>query len=375
MKKLGWLLVGLFSLSAVGAEKDPRPDMHKLAAEISALQKFMFTESEFSLPANDAAIRKSIGSLESHLEHLGQGTFADDPALKANLSMLRQHVSDASRAFRENGKPFARYMLQSSLQMCIACHTRKKAADFAWPEPEASQIPALDQADYYFATRQFKKGAAIYEKIVAESAGKRGSHWDVRRSLLSLAVYYARVVEDPAAGAAYFSGLAERQELAPYLREEMKAWGKEFRAWSKEKPGAEPGKSTESALVARAKQLLRHDDFSLANDPGRSFHVRRLRAASLLQAALEAPGGKSPVKGDALLLLGQIYPKISSSLFFRFGEMYLKTCIQDYPKSKLARSCYVALEQTVTDGYSGSGGTDVPEAEQVELMRLHRIAY
>ena len=90
---------------------------------------------------------------------------------------------------------------------------------------------------------------------------------------------------------------------------------------------------------------------------------------------LEAPGAKSPTKGQALLLLGQIYPRISSSLFFRFGDMYLKACITDYPKSATAKQCYVALERIVAEGYTGSGGTNIPSDEEVELMRLKRLAY
>jgi hypothetical protein len=81
------------------------------------------------------------------------------------------------------------------------------------------------------------------------------------------------------------------------------------------------------------------------------------------------------MKAEALLYLGQIYPRLSSDLFFRFGDMYLKACISDYPKTSGARACYVALEFSVTEGYSGTAGTDIPEDEQVELMRLKRLAY
>lgn len=369
------LLMILAIATAAWAEgKDPRPDMHVMAAEISALQKYLFSEAEFSAPGNEKKIKESLNTLDSHLAHLSKGAFEGDPVLQVNLGLLQQHIKDARRSFDTGGKPFARYMLQSSLQMCIACHTRRKAADFSWPEPEVKDAPLIDRADYLFATRQFTKGKQVYEDLIQGFPGNKAGVWNVQRALLAMAVYYSRVTEDAAGGAAYFAKAGANENIPVYLREELSAWAKEFKDWAAEKPQS-PGKMTESQLLAKAKKLLRHDDFSLMSGSQRSFHVRRLRSASLLQQLLEAPGAFSPMKGEALLLLGQIYSRLSSNLFFRFGEMYLKACITGYPKTATARSCYVALESIVTEGYSGSGGTNIPDDEQIELIRLKRLAY
>ncbi|MGZ3694272.1 MAG: hypothetical protein ACXWQO_08730 [Bdellovibrionota bacterium] len=369
-----FLILLLGSLTAFAEEKDPRPDMHALAAEISGMQKYIFSEADFSAPANDAKIKESIDTLDTHLSHLSKGTFEGDPVLQVNLGLLQQHIKDAKRSFAEGQKPFARYMLQSSLQMCIACHTRRKAADFSWPEVDAKNIPLIDKGDYLFATRQFSKGRQVYEELVQGYPENKAGVWNLQKALLAMAVYFSRVTEDPAGGAVYFSKVGANEKIPAYQREELKAWAKEFAAWAKEKP-QKAEKLTESQLLAQAKKLLRHDDFSLVSELERSFHVRRLRAASLLQQLLESPGGFSPMKGEALLYLGQIYSRISSNLFFRFGEMYLKACITGYPKTQISRSCYVALESVVTEGYSGSGGTNIPDDEQIELMRLKKLAY
>ncbi len=368
------VLITHSGFAKAGAETDPRPDMHEMAKEITTLQKFVLSEADFGAPKNEARIKQSLGALQKHLEHLGKKSFGHDPALKINAQLLRSHIGDASRSFAEGSKPFARFMLQSSLQMCIACHTRHQAADFSWPEPEAAGLPKLDRADYYFATRQFSKGKAIYESLVNAQAAEGVSPWDLRRALLTLAVYYARVKEDPKGGAEYFRGVGENRKLPLYIQEECKAWAGEFADWGRE-AGASPVKATETELLARAKKLLRSDDFSLVSDVGRSFHVRRLRASALFHRVLESPGEKSPAKAEALLYLGQIYPKISSNLFFRFGEMYLKACVQDYQKTATARACYVALELLVTEGFTGSAGTNIPAADEAELIRLKRLAY
>lgn len=360
-----------FVLSANAA--DPRPDMHALAQEITAMQKFLLTEADFSDPKNEKSIKESLTVIDKHVQHLGEGTFAEDPALKVNLSLLQQHISDAKRSFDTGGKSFSRFMLQSSLQMCIACHTRGKTQDFALPESDLSKLKPEDKADFYFATRQFEKGRAEFENMILNFPKNEVGLFPLRKALISMAVYYSRVKSDPAAGAAFFEKAGNNTNLPSYLQRELKDWSKDFKKWAKEKNAKEP--NSDSQLLQQAKDILKSDDLSLISDSGRSFHVRRLRASVLLHKILESSSGKSPAKGEAIFYLGQIYHRISSNLFFRFGELYLKTCISEYPKTSTARKCYEGLERALSEGYSGSGGTNIPDDESIELARLRRLAY
>ncbi len=371
------ILVALFLiLPLVGnAAEDPRPDMQVMASEITSIERFLLSESDFKNSVNDSSLKHSMLVLSTHLEHLSKGTFAEKPALKVNLDLLRQHVSDAQRAFNEGNKSYSRYMLQSSLQMCIACHTRGKSLDMNLPDADLSKANQEERAEFLFATRQFEKGRVEYEKIIDGYPGNHAGLPGVHKAMVALAVYFARIKEDPKGGEAYFEKLSANEALPIYVKNQAKAWSHEFQSWSKEKKADDSAKLTESQLVAKAKKLVKTDDFSLIDSGDKSFHVRRLRASALLHRALESPGAKSPAKGEALYLLGQIYHRIDSSLFFRFGEMYLKACVREYPKTAIARSCYVALEQSVSEGYTGSGGTDVPEDEQVELLTLKRLAF
>jgi hypothetical protein len=367
-------LVFCLPLLAAAAEKDPRPYMHVFAKEIAALQRYIFSEGGFTAPENSGKIEESLHKITEHAKSLQGKVFKEDPALKTNADLLAAHMSETERLFKSGNKPFARFMAQSSMQMCIACHTREKSFDFALPEAELEGLSPLDKANFYFATRQFEKGKEIYVGAVGAYPGNGISAMQLRSSLLALAVYFAKVKEEPAQAAAYFEKIAARKDLPPYLQSEAKAWARDFKDWSAEKAPAK-AKPTELVLIGRAKQILAADDFSLIGDSDRQFHIRRLRASSLLHQVLEAPGDRSPAKAQALLLLGQIYQRVSYNLFFRFGEMYLKTCIQEYKKTREAKNCYDALEQMLSEGYTGSLGTNVPEDEQVELFRLKRLAY
>lgn len=366
-------LVVLPTTSFAAEKKDPRPDMHVLAQEITALQKYLLSDASFSDPKNAASIQSSLAKINAHVSTL-PATFKNDSALSANASLLASHMTETERLFQAGNKSFARYMAQSSLQMCIACHTREKSVDFALPDSELEGLSAIDRANFYFATRQFEKGRNSHTELVAGFPGNKITNVQLRNSLLALAVFYARIKEDPKAAADYFTLVAGRSDLPTYLKSEVSAWAKDFGRWAKEKPDS-AAKMSERDLVLKAKKLLAADDFSLIGDSDRKYHVRRLRASALLHRAMEAPGAQSPSKGEAILLLGQVYDRISYNLFFRFSEMYLKACVREYKKTKFARQCYDALEQVVSEGYTGSGGMNIPEDEQVELFQLKRLAY
>jgi cytochrome c553 len=361
----------LFSPLSFATEKDPRAGMQVLAQEITALQKYLLSEATFSAPENSAAIQKSLKRITEHVKGL-PATFKGDAALSTNAALLASHMEETTRLFEGGKKSFARYMAQSSLQMCISCHTREKSVDFALPESDLGALSPIEKANFFFATRQFEKGRDIYAQVVASYPGSLNST-QLRHALLSLAVFYARVKESPKEAAEYFSMVSKRAELPAFLAAEVGAWAKDFSAWAKEKP-AGLDKATETQLLAEAKKILSADDFSLIGDSDRKFHVRRLRASALLHRALET-SGTSPAKGEAILLLGQIYDRIAYNLFFRFGEMYLKACVREHKKTKIARRCYDALEEIVAEGYTGSSGMNIPEEEQVELFQLRRLAY
>lgn len=360
----------LFSVLSFAA--DPRPDMHVLAQEISKMEKFLISESEFTSKTNEETIKSSLESLNLHLKKLEQGTFAQNSAMQANLLLMNRHLTDANRYFQEGNKSFSRYMIQSSLSMCIACHTRGASEDFALPDVELKNASPTDRAEFFFATRQFGKGKEVYENMVLDYPRNKIGPYQLRKALLALAVYYTRIKEDPKKGISYFQKL-NMKNFPIYIQKEVKAWVEDFKSWSFEKKEVTKNPS-EAQLLIQAKKLLKSDNFSLIGDVDRKFHIRRLRASSILHKILEFPGN-SPAKGEALLYLGQIYHRVAYQLFFRFGEMYLKSCIMDYKKTKIAKDCYVALEQMVTEGYSGSAGISIPDEEEAELNQLKLMAF
>ncbi|RZA08591.1 MAG: hypothetical protein EOP11_04375, partial [Proteobacteria bacterium] len=310
-----YLLLAILGLPATGLaarkKPDPKPPMHALAAEISVLERFLLSEAEFSNPKNEKVISASVESMRRHVAPLDdkKGPFGEDPALRANAAQLGRHLGDAARSFRSGDKNFARYMLQSSLSMCIACHTAGKVQwDFHLPEGKAASAPPLERANFLFATRQFEKGKDLYDKLIEDYPGNKAERTDVQKALNALAIYYVRVKEDPSAGASYFSDIAKESWASETDRQEFRAWAEYLKAWSKESAPALKG---EGAVLAEAHRVLGADDLSAIGKGTGDEYVRRLRASALLHKVLETPGPASAEKGEALYLLGQVYQRLN----------------------------------------------------------------
>lgn len=364
---IGILFALLLVSPAHTLEEIPDVEMHVMTKEILVLQRYMFSESAFMDAKNEQAIRNAFPVLEKHLKRLKEQVFTKEPFLRTTTSMLAEQVSDADEAFRENQKHYARYVLVSSLQMCIACHTRTASSDFVLPEEELKGASMLEKANYYFATRQFDKGRDLYEQVLKEMEGDESTS-RVRSVALALAIYYARVKEDPEKGRRFFSNLAKGKQFTKEQREEFREWALSFERWPKGKPSyIEPISDAEAIKLAR--RLLREKSGAPANE------IRQLRASSQLHSVLEAPGGPSPIKAEALLRLGKIYASLDFPLYYRFGDMYLKACIMEYKQTKEAQDCYKALEQVVKSRIGQGSQNGAANMEEVELFRWKKIAY
>lgn len=351
---------------AFASDQIPDVDMHAVVKEVVALQRYMFSEAEFLSAKNENAIKNSFPLLEKHLGRLKSEVFQDQPNLKANVSMLSDQISEAAQAFGKGHKSFARYTLVSSLQMCIACHTRTTNADFVLADSEMAGANRLEKADYYFATRQFVKGREIYEQILSDPS-KKDPAGSIALASLALAVYYAKVKENPKEGGAYFLGLSKNKKFSETQRNRFLAWAEEFQRWAPQKG--------EAVIISDAEAMGQARDLLKKKTEGAAAEIESLRASSLLHKILEGPGETSPLKAEALLALGKIYEKLDYPLYYRFGDMYLKACISDYKKTKPAQECYKAFHSAVKKRV-GKGGANAPaNIEEADLFRWRKIAY
>ena len=231
---MNWPKTLLFAFCAHASEQFPDVDMHAMTKEVMRLQRTLFSPEEFGAARNREEIRGALAGLTKHLGHLREKVFTDQPVLRTNVKLLSNLVAEADRSFRVGDKAFARYELMSSLQLCVACHTRTRSPDIVLAEGDFKGATEREKADFYFATRQFEAGKQIYEALL-----KTAKPADMLEIATPLLIFYSRVKEDPAGGEAFFSQQAANAQLPQAERRRFAAWAADFAAWRKEPKVAE----------------------------------------------------------------------------------------------------------------------------------------
>ena len=155
-----------------------------------------------------------------------------------------------------------------------------------------------------------------------------------------------------------------------FFRSEMKGWKESVDMW-KEEPAKE-GK-TEKDLYEQAVNLNNAARLKQRYPLDHSADVLYLRASTAVHEMLSlAPQGKHAAEG--LLLAGNAYRLLGEPVVTPLPEMYFEACVRQSPHTQVARQCYERFEESIYFGYSGSGGTFIPDDIQELMKELKGIA-
>ena len=98
-----------------------------------------------------------------------------------------------------------------------------------------------------------------------------------------------------------------------------------------------------------------------------------LRASAYLNLAL----GKQPTfsqRGEALYLLGVCAAGLKSPLLWDVDQLFFEACVRENAHRPVAARCFEQLSDRVYFGFTGSGGTHVPDDEMERLTELRALA-
>ena len=296
-----------------------------------------------------------------------------DPTLPFVSSLFAREIKRAYATLTEGHVEYARDVLKHATGFCIACHTRNdKGPDFPTLDvsPKIAKLPAIERVEIFAAVRQFDRALEEVESILSDTkqASTRPFEWaKALREGLNLAV---RVKHDPDRVLALIERAGKAGKIPDFVQENLSAWRASVVDWKAERPtlqNTEEGMYVEAvrlAEAARAKQKYPLDH---------SADVLFLRASAAVHDFLgKYPDGRKTAEG--LLLAGTIYDILQDRLTSPLPEMYYEACVRQMPHSDVAQKCYRQYEASVFFGYSGSGGTAIPEDVQQLMEELRRKA-
>ncbi len=344
-----------------------RNRMDKVYAAFRTLPEYTSDEKKFSDPENEKEILRLIDSLRTnfHGDALFQADNAEDPGYASTLRVLRDMLDDARNRFAEGRKGYARWRLKNTTNYCISCHSRDQVdQNFPGVEQHLEELNAYEKGEFYFATRRF----ALARRSFLEAAADQNLSLYRMDALRKWLVIYTRVQPKPLEALRTLERFRKKGILTRYEDTEVKGWMTSLRRWRTERT------SISTSALRKAENLMRQAE-SVSNSvlDGRGT-VEYLRATSILHGLLEDGKVKQADRGHVLYLLGKAYSSLPNVFVYELPDLFLEQCIRESPGSDDAKKCYGIYRENVVVGFSGSGGTRIPDDVEENLRELHRLA-
>ncbi|MBA2490705.1 MAG: hypothetical protein H0V34_03005 [Gammaproteobacteria bacterium] len=130
---------------------------------------------------------------------------------------------------------------------------------------------------------------------------------------------------------------------------------------------------TEPALYEEMSRLFTAAKAAQLYPKDTGANIEYLRASTTAHELL-ARFPDSKHAAEAFFIAGSAYDVIGDPILWPSHERYFEACVRRAPHSRIAVRCYERFEQSVYIGYSGSGGTFIPEDMQKRMSELKRIA-
>jgi len=321
----------------------------------------------FADPANRATILDALNRLADGGERLERHGAHGEASFAFLSHSLARDTRDIERRFEAGRTDEARFLLQHTTEMCVACHTRLPDAterplgrNFMAEEALAA-LPPDQRAEFEMATRQFEAAATSFESVLADPANSPAD-LDLEGIPDTYLELCLRVLNDRARAGRSLRLLLKRDDLPDLMRRNVDAWVASLADLPEFAPDASPVDEARK-WVAHAKDRSKFRD-------DRQALVPLVAASGLLHRFLESRNERSPEVGEAYYLLGLIDASVGRSFWASQTEPLLETAIRIGPGEPYAPKALALLEEFVVAGYTGSAGTHVPPDERRRLDEL-----
>jgi hypothetical protein len=294
-----------------------------------------------------------------------------DPSIALLAGRFDVDLRHALQALEHGDVDYGKQLLGMTASHCIACHTRHERGpdlqDFEL-DPRVEALSRIERAELFAATRRFDRALEVYRAILA---GDAAAHWlDWERALHDALTIAIRVKQSPDLAAGIVR-LVLAQPAAPlFMKQNAQRWSESISRWKTEPA---PARATERELQLEMRRLIDEARASQKYPADRGADILFLRASAaahnLLQRSLEGEQA-----AEAIHVLGIAYDVLNDPPLWPMHEIYYEACIRQAPHTPIAGDCFRRYEETVYVGYSGSGGTFIPEDVRATLVQLRRLA-
>lgn len=347
--------------------------MRSMAGDFKVLLPLVLNRPAFFHSGNEALIGKHLASLADKSGHItGPTKGLSDVGFVATAKEFHQTMAKADRFYKNGQKRQARFLLESSLEYCVSCHTQRhgeSANAFAKAvgisEPDA-KLGRLGKPKYYSMTRQFDRAAKAYEELLAGSASPLE-----RMTLAPYTEYLVlrlRVAENIPAAEAF---LAKLEKTTPdgLIRKDIADWRKSL---------ADIGSWRDRSSFKAAEKMIKKAMSQKVYPMDSSSLVYYIAASKVLRHLIDHSGPATTTKALArdakrYHLLGLCENNINK--FNLSAVHYFQKAIELAPHSAIAQKAYGEYEDIVVFAFTGSSGTHIPKEQKGRMDKLKKLAF
>jgi len=370
------VLLGCGTLNVWAKEKNSWPEkMKKLQTTLQAVLADVSSDERFYDPKNFKRIEKNVLEFSKLAHEISRDTpisLDGDPIVGMIAGEFSREAKNVAQTLKWGQRPYARNVLRSMTQYCIACHTKNpNGPQFAGlsQAPTFLKEGSLDRANYLTAVREFDQAYSGYLQIIEseKSAPATSLNWE-KAVRMSLAIS-VRVKNDPDLSLKVVAAVSGTKNAPLFIKEQASAWRIALEKWKKEKPVAK----NEEALFNESLRLVQEAKDLQKYPVDRSADVLFLRASAIIHDQLAlAPNGKRAA--EAMYLAGTIYDVLGSAEIWDMSSLFYLGCIAKVPHTAMSRNCYRQYEEKIYFSYSGSSGTHLPPEVKKQLNELDLLS-
>ncbi len=348
----------------VGAEEGGRraamgtilESMRTLTTEASSLERF-------SAPEHEAEVIAALTEIGDQASMLAEHAGARSDLEEFLAATLERYATWTLRAYERGDPERALSMLRQLTDLCVACHTRQRAAASSLRAREfvdSAEVAALgprERARLQVATRQFADALVTLEDALpsAPAADPR-----LVADLTAYVVVAVRVLGEDARALALVERMRGRTDLDDALRAALAQWASDLQALA-----ADPPAQTLDAAAA----LLAEAEAQQARTPYAGV-VGYVAASEIAQRLVDQAALSPPDFARAYLLLGVSEMRLDPRSWIPRAELHLEQAIRAAPGTATAERALDALTERLEIAYDAQPGRMPPEvAEHLERLR------
>ncbi len=340
-------------------------EVHSLVDNI-----YPYTLKKGRLSNNEISkLSESIDLLKQHISQIQTDALPKSPTFQLSYNMMLEHLDQTQQALSNADYSYALALVSELPQFCSSCHTQDNASRHFDSSNITSQLKTdFKKGNYHFMMRDYQEALLDFNDHLAKQRKIKHGYGNTE-AMEKILVIYLNIYKDPQSARTYFNRLLESGKLELSLAIDVNHWLHGFDVVENSQYAINKADDIDNLT----KDLIKFADGTFApiwikeEDKVTAIWLRGLIFDYMTQHPQD--------KGSAKLLywLASLDSALEYGLYYQLPELYLKSCVENYPKDAFAQKCFKQYESLITLQYTGSKGTSIPEYQQERIEQLRKL--